>query len=266
MHRNDMFQQSTIGSPSEDTTNDNESQWTQSSIKARDDLNAFLCTKHLEAEQLTATKSWHHGNCLLRSLMENDGELVLSNYTLSDRVDSMMSMAFGSCDATAASLTNLVYSMWRHPEETGRVRADIDEHPNLSNANSVYTSSSEMECFIDESMRFDAMLAHNALRIGPVQTDKADKDLLEFRPSRFKVKGVKANPCSYMHFEPGLHKFVGEYLTMLQMRNFMSMLLRDYDFQLDEKMLSEMGTVNHLNLKDYPFYNVYLKLNQRREM
>merc|ERR1712173_319562 len=133
----------------------------------------------------------------------------------------------------------------------------------MGNANSVYTSSDEMECFIDESMRFDAMLTHNALRIGPVQTKAADEDWLEFRPSRFKVKGVKANPCSYMDFEPGLHKFVGEYLTMLQMRNFMSMLLRDYEFELDEKRLSAMGTVNHLNLRDYPFYNVYLNLKQR---
>jgi len=261
-----LFQQST-SDISKDIINDNESQWTQPSIRARDKLNAFLCAKHLEAEQLTATKSWRRdANCLIRSLMENNAELVLPNYTLSDRVDSMMSMAFGACDATAASLTNLVYSMWRHPEEAERVRVDIEEHPNLSNANSVYTSSNEMECFIDESMRFDAMLARNVLRIGPVQTKAADKDWLEFRPSRFKVKGVKANPCSHMDFEPGLHKFVGEYLTMLQMRNFTGMLLRDWDFQLDEKMLSEMGTVNHLNLTDYPFYNVYLKLSQREQM
>jgi len=67
-----------------------------------------------------------------------------------------------------------------------------------------------------------------------------------------------------MPFATGLHKCLGMHLAMLEMRIYTTLLLRDWEFELDESKLDEEGIVNHLNISDsIPHFNVYLKLRKR---
>merc|ERR1712083_96189 len=102
--------------------------------------------------------------------MGNGGEFRLPDYTLTDRVDSFMFMAFAAYDTSATSMTNMIYSMWQNPEETDKLRAAIMAHPELSDPNTVFTfdmlkSCNEMECFISESMRVHSFIPQMVPRV-----------------------------------------------------------------------------------------------------
>merc|ERR1712087_49189 len=93
----------------------------------------------------------------------------------------------------------------------------------------------------------------------------------EFRPERFdKTKGNKAERGSLgnyndIPFATGLHKCLGQNLAMLELRMYSVMLLREYDFELDESKLSAEDTVNGMQVQQgIPHYNVYLKLKKRQ--
>jgi len=96
-------------------------------------------------------------------------------------------------------------------------------------------------------------------------------DPLEFRPSRFdksngESRADRGSIGSYNHipFATGLHKCLGMHLAMLELRTYTTLLLRDWDFEIDESKLDEEGTVNQMNVSDgLPHYNVYLKLRKR---
>jgi len=282
-----------------------ETEWA-AAMRAKDELNEYLGPKHLEAERLTADKSWDStfgddADCLTRSLMEVNGVFQKPDYTLTDKVDSILFIAFAAYDTTATAMTNMIYSMWQNPEETEKVRNAIMAHPELSNPDTVFTfdmlkSCNEMECFINESMRVHSFLSTMAPRvvhdedgveIGGYHIPKGMgiilplkflmsgegswTDPLEFRPSRFdksngESKADRGSIGHYNHipFATGLHKCLGIHLAMMEMRMYTTMLLRDWEFELDESMLKEEGTVNHLNLtQSFPHYNVYLKLKKR---
>merc|ERR1719361_3136705 len=97
-------------------------------------------------------------------------------------------------------------------------------------------------------------------------------DPLEFRPSRFdKSNGEKKadrgsiGAYNHMPFATGLHKCLGMHLALMEMRMYSILLLRDWEFEIDESKLTEEGTVNHLNLtQSFPHFNVYLKLKKRQ--
>jgi len=274
--------------------------------RAKIELSEYIGVKHLEAEQLTASNTWDStygddADCLTRSLMECDGIFAKDDYTLSDRVDSMLFITFAAYDTSATAITNMIYSMWQNPEETEKVREAVMNHPELSNPDTVFTfdmlkSCNEMECFINESMRLHSFSSTMAPRIvhdeegvviGGYHLPKGMgiiiplkflmsgegswTDPLEFRPSRFdksngESKADRGSIGSYNHvpFATGLHKCLGMHLAMMEMRMYTTMLLRDYEFELDESKLNEEGTVNHMNLtQSFPHYNVYLKLKRR---
>merc|ERR1712087_304287 len=141
-------------------------------------------------------------------------------------------------------------------------------------------SCNELECFIDESMRVHSFLTQmaprfvhdeNGVEIGgyhipkgmglaiPIkflhQGEGSWTDPLEFRPSRFdksdgSKKADRGSIGAYNHipFATGLHKCIGIHLAMLEMRLYTTLLLRDWEFELDESKLTEQGTINHLNL------------------
>ena len=138
-------------------------------LRAKDELNQFLGTKHLEAQRLTATDSWdstygEDADCLLRSMLENDAEFIKPDYTLYDRVDSLLFIAFAAYDTSATSMTNMIYSMWQNPLEKMKVREAILDHPQLSDPDTIFDfdmlkSCNELECFINESQRMHAFLS-----------------------------------------------------------------------------------------------------------
>merc|ERR1712014_416906 len=71
---------------------------------------------------------------------------------------------------------------------------------------------------------------------------------------------------SYNHipFATGMHKCLGMHLAKLELRTYTTLLVRDWEFELDESKLDEEGTVNRMNVTDsFPHYNVYLKLRRR---
>merc|ERR1711971_122945 len=233
--------------------------------------------------------------------MENDAIFHQEGYTLTDRIDSLLFIAFAAYDTSATSITNMIYSMWQNPEETEKVRAAIMAHPELSDPDTVFTfdmlkSCNEMECFINESMRVHSFVPtmasrtvhdENGVEIGGYHLPKGTgliipikflhqgegswTEPLEFKPSRFdKSKGQKradrGSIGAYNHipFATGLHKCLGQHLAMLELRMYTTLLLRDWEFELDESKLVEDGTVNHMNLtQSFPHYNVYLKLTKR---
>merc|ERR1712109_90273 len=154
----------------------------------------------------------------------------------------------------------------------------------------------ELECFIDESMRMHNIIPIMAPRfvheeegvvIGgyhlpkgtavsvPIQHLMSGEgswtDPMEFRPSRFdksngESRADRGSIGSYNHmpFATGLHKCLGMHLAMLEMRIYTTLLLRDWEFELDESRLTEEGTLNHMNLtQSFPHFNVHLKLRKR---
>merc|ERR1712141_781114 len=137
----------------------------------------------LEAERLTETKTWDStfgddADCLARSLLENDAIFTKPDYTLIDRVDFMMVIVGAAFETTATSMTNMIYTMWKYPEETEKLRNAIMAHPELSNPETVFTfdmlkNCNELECFIDESMRMHNIVPTMATRyvheeVGPI--------------------------------------------------------------------------------------------------
>merc|ERR1719499_3049937 len=241
-------------------------------------------------------------DCLARSLLENDAIFTLPGYGLRERVDLMMFFVQAAFGTTATTMTNMIYTMWQNPEETEKLRKAIMDHPELSNPDTVFTfdmlkSCNELECLIHESMRMHSFLGTMAPRvvhdedgveIGGYHLPKGMgiiiplkflmsgegswTDPLEFRPSRFdksngESKADRGSIGHYNHipFATGLHKCLGIHLAMMEMRMYTTMLLRDWEFELDESRLNDAGTVKHLNLtQSFPHYNVYLKLRKRK--
>jgi len=242
-------------------------------------------------------------DCLIRSMMENDAIFKQPDYTLTDLVDFFLFIAFAAYDTSATSLTNMIYTMWQNPEETEKVRAAIMAHPELSDPNTIFTfdmlkGCNELECFIKESMRVHSFLPamaprvvhdEDGLEIGGYHLPKGTSlviplkflhqgegswtDPMEFKPSRFDTsKGQKradrGSIGSYNNipFATGLHKCLGQHLAMLELRMYTALLLRDWEFELDESRLTDEGTVNHMDVsQSFPHYNVYLKLRKRQK-
>ena len=154
-----------------------------------------------------------------------------------------------------------------------------------------------MECFINESLRahhfVPALLPRivhdeNGVDIGGYQFPKGTgliiplqflqsgegswTDANAFNPSRFdkangrsKVDRGDIGRYNHIPFATGIHKCLGMHLAMLELRVYTTLILRDWEFELDEERLEEEGTINHLNLsQSFPHYNVYLKLRKRR--
>ena len=93
----------------------------------------------------------------------------------------------------------------------------------------------------------------------------------EFKPSRFdksngRNKKDRGDIGRYNNipFATGLHSCLGMNLALLQMKIYTVLLLRDWEFELDEDKLSAEGIVNGMILtQSIPHYNVYLKMKKR---
>merc|ERR1719242_220758 len=240
-------------------------------------------------------------HCLVRSFLENDAIFTKPDYTLKDRVDFMLFFVGAAFGTTANSMTNMIYTMWQNPEETETLRKAIMDHPELSNPDTVFTfdmlrNCNELECFINESMRIKGFtpqlvpryvhdeegvviggyhLPKDTAVVIPLQHlmtgEGSWTDPLEFRPSRFdksngESRADRGSIGSYNHipFATGLHKCLGMHLALLELRIYTTLLLRDWEFEIDESKLDEEGTVNQMNVSDgLAHYNVYLKLRKR---
>jgi len=272
--------------------------------KVNEYLSAFyLEAEQLTATNSWDSKYGDDSECIVRSMMENDAIFKQPDYTLTDLVDFFLLILGAAYDTSATSLTNMIYTMWQNPEETEKVRAAIMAHPELSDPDTVFTfdmlkGCNELECFIKESMRVHSIIPAMAPRvihdeegveIGgyhlpkgtavtiPVkflhQGEGSWTDPMEFRPSRFDTsqgqkRADRGSIGSYNHipFATGLHKCLGQHLAMLELRMYTALLLRDWEFELDESRLTEEGTVNHMDVsQSFPHYNVYLKLKKRQK-
>lgn len=276
-------------------------------LRAKDELNAILSDKYLEAEQLIASETWNDkygdADCLLRGLLQNDAIFdPHGTYDVVDKVEFVQFLTAAAYETSATTLTNLVYCFWKYPEETEKVRQAILRHPQLSDPDTSLTFAmlkdcNELECFISEANRHYSVapvmaprevVAEDGLDFGGTVIPKGTSLVIpikwlhlsedswteadEFKPSRFdksdgRSKAERGDLGRYNNipFATGLHKCLGQNLAMLELRMYSVLLLRDYEFELDESMLSAEGTVNGLQTQQgTPHFNVYLKLNKRQ--
>jgi cytochrome P450 len=242
-------------------------------------------------------------DCLLRGMLENDAIFdPTGTYDLCDKVQFVQLLTAAAYDTTATTLCNLLYCFWRFPEETEKVRRAILSHPQLSDPETVFTFAmlkdcNELECFLSEVTRWHSpvpamagreIVAEEGLDFGgtvipkgtalsiPIKwlhlNEQSWRDAEEFEPSRFdksdgRSKAERGDLGRYNNipFATGLHKCLGQNLAMLEMRLYSVLLLRDYEFELDEQMLSAEGTVNGMQTQHgLPHFNVYLKLRKRQ--
>ena len=267
-------------------------------LAAQQQLKDYLTPKFIRAAEMTQNSEWTE-ECLIKGLFENDAFFDDGTYTVTDKVDQTIGLAFAAYDTSATSTSNLLYSMHKHPEETDVVRKAIMTHPQLSDKSTRLTmdmmkSCNELQCFVNESQRQFGIATvfirevndENGLQFGdylipdktrlmvPIQWlhhgESSWTDPLEFRPSRFdksQSKEERGDIGRYNHipFATGLHKCLGIHLALLEMYMYTVLLLRDWEFEVDEeKMTQGQDVVGQMNLANgIPHFNVHLKLRRR---
>ena len=228
------------------------------------------------------------------------------------KVLNAVGLAMVAYDTTANTMSNMMYTMWKHPEETNAVREAIMADPVLSDPDTVFTLDAlkgcdVLECFVHEMNRVHGIIPffnrivhdENGLDFGGYLLPKGTlikipvkwlhlgegswTESQQFKPSRFdKSSGSKAERgdlgrYNSIPFATGLHKCIGIHLALLEMRVYAALLIRDWNFELDEKKLNQsllQNAISYFTKKDMvmnrvnlsrglPHYNVYVKLNPR---
>merc|ERR1712154_259856 len=278
-------------------------------IAARKTFNEYLRPRYEEAERLTATNGWEekygeNSASLLRMMLENDA--IFDNGGKGDteyKVDFLLILVGAAFETSATTLTNLLFTLDRYPEETEKVRKAILNHPELSKQDCSFTadllkSCTELECFIQEGMRTDPLIPvmasrevadENGVEVGgylipkgtmftvPIkwlhQGEGSWTESMEFNPSRFdksdgSTKAERGDVGRYNNipFATGLHSCLGKHLALLEIRMYTTLLLRDCDFEIDHSKLEEEGLLNGKEVsKGIPFYNVFLQSLTKKE-
>jgi len=241
---------------------------------------------------------------LLRTMLENDA--IFDNEGKGDtmyKMDFLFGIVLAAFETSATTLTNLLFFMDKYPEETEKVRQSILNHPELSKKDCAFSldllkSCNELECFIQEVMRTDPILPilmsrevtdENGVELGGYNIPKGTSvtipirwlhqgegswtESMEFNPSRFdksngSTKAERGDVGRYNNipFATGLHSCLGKHLALLEIRMYTTLLLRDWDFEIDHSKLEEEGLLNGKEVsKGIPFYNVYLKSLTKKE-
>lgn len=241
---------------------------------------------------------------LLRTMLEADA--IFDNDGAGDteyKVDFLFILVVASFETSATTLTNLLYTLDKYPVETERVKQAIYNHPELSRRDTVFTlemlkSCNELECFIQECMRSDPILPtmaprevmdENGVDLGGYNIPKGTQllvpirwlhqgegswtETMKFKPSRFdksngSTKADRGDVGRYNNipFATGLHSCIGKHLALLEIRMYTTLLLRDWNFEIDETKLEEEGLVAMKDVSQgLPFYNVFLKSLKRKE-
>merc|ERR1719189_246942 len=259
-------------------------------IANRKTFGKFLAPRYEEAERLTATDGWEekYGDdsvSLLRTMLENDA--IFDN----------------GGEGDTEYKVDLLFIFDKYPEETEKVRRAILNHPELSKKDCAFSldllkSCNELECFVQEVLRTEPILPfinrrkvmdEDGVDIGGYHIPKGTQliipirwlhqgegswaESMEFNPSRFdksdgSTKADRGDLGRYNNipFATGLHSCLGKHLALLEIRMYATLLLRDWEFEIDQIRLEEEGLVAMKNVSQgIPFYNVYLKSLRRRE-
>ncbi len=64
-------------------------------------------------------------------------------------------------------------------------------------------------------------------------------------------------------FATGLHKCLGIHLALMELRLYTALLLRDYEFKVDESKFSAEGIFNSKSMVGIPHYNVFVTMKKR---
>jgi len=183
------------------------------------------------------------------------------------------------------------------------VRQSILNHHELSKKDCAFSldllkSCNELECFIQEIMRIDPIVPvllsrevtdENGVELGGYHIPKGTSvtipirwlhqgegswtESVDFNPSRFdksdgSTKADRGDLGRYNNipFATGLHACLGKHLALLEIRMYTTLLLRDWDFEIDQTKLEEEGLVSMKDVSQgIPFYNVFLKSLKRKE-
>lgn len=263
----------------------------------------LIADKLLDAEQLVNDGTWSDkygdSECMLRSFLEGGALVDFDSDDLYDKVDQLLSMVFAAYDTTSSSLNNLIYAAWQHPEEAQKVRDAILAHPQLSDPNTTFSidmlkECNELECFIHEAQRSYGIIPGiirlvnhvDGLDFGGVTIPDGTgllipvewlhhglgswTESMEFKPSRFdKSNGQKKEDrgdigrYNSIPFFTGIHKCLGIHLAMMELRLYMALMLRDYQFEVDESKMNDDGAINGKSFVGLVHWNVYLKMKKR---
>ena len=273
---------------------------------AKDNVIEFLGDKFKQAEKLIKNGEWKNKygdeECIITGLIENNA--IFDNngeYGSYNKMESVLQLLQASHDTTATSMSNLVYCMHRHPQETDNMRKVIVNHPELGDPESVFSmemlnSCDELDHFVNESQRMYSIVPlisrrvfdENGLEFGgylfpkdtiftlPIkwlhQGEGSWTESTEFKPERFdKSKGQSKEErgdigrYNNIPFATGLHKCLGIHLAKLELKIYTTLLLRDWEFEVDEdKLHNDEQSFNEVNISNgLPHYNVYLRMKRR---
>lgn len=96
---------------------------------------------------------------------------------------------------------------------------------------------------------------------GVHRNEKYWKDPLEFRPERFKEEGIQ-HPFSYIPFSAGHRSCIGQVFAMLEEKTIISMLLKRFEFSVDESNPIDLQT--HVILRPKNGAKLFVKPRNRK--
>jgi len=237
---------------------------------------AYIAT---HAEELEEKKRLDFLDLLL-TVKDETGE-GLSELAIRNEVDTFL---FEGHDTTAAGLAWTLYCLASHPEYQKMVRDEVDqilgerEEPTYEEAKSKFEV---LDSVLKESLRLYPPVpgivrnAHTDLQLGnflvPSGTELAIhiyaihrnerwwKDPETFRPERFKTDGIK-HPFSYLPFSAGHRSCIGQIFATLEEKTILVMLLKRFEFTLDES--TPVIPENHVILR--PKHGIKLFIKPRK--
>lgn len=213
--------------------------------------------------------------------VKDENDQGLSELAIRNEVDTFL---FEGHDTTAAALAWTLYCLASNPEQQSRARAEVDQvlhdhdEPTYDEAKNKFDY---LEACIKESLRLYPsvpfitrnsevpldLCGYNVpagteivLLIYSIQRSaKYWTNPNQFNPDRFANEGIK-HPFSYTPFSAGHRSCVGQVFAILEEKTILSMLLKNFEFELDTSKPIDPETYIILR----PRYGVYIKIKPRK--
>lgn len=210
--------------------------------------------------------------CLFGHYLQSGDESL----TLEEAVDFAINFVWGAHDSTRFTLAMAVVEASRHPDAAAAVRAEMRRnmlpdqlYPSVDQVSK--ETAPNLNAFVSELLRIypafplisskleeDVVLSNGVLLpaqttlfqlLGADQTDPREwgADAKEFRPSRWLplLEAGTPEPKAFLAFGAGVRTCIGKKLALMDVRLFVGVLLKDFDFQLKQ----EVKTVVEVSFK-----------------
>jgi len=218
---------------------------------------------------------------MLLTVTDEEGN-GLSELAIRNEVDTFL---FEGHDTTASALGWTLYCLAANPEYQKRARMEVDDILSVGHEEPTYDEAKNkfefLEACIKESLRLyppvPFIVRNNetplelcghiipagtevVLMIYAIQRSAQYwKDPDTFNPDRFATDGIK-HPFAYTPFSAGHRSCVGQVFAMLEEKTILSMLLRNFEFELDHSKPIDPETYIILR----PRFGVHVRIKPRR--